>query len=80
MVQPEMAGEDFVHEIVGRVLDHLDLFEDDALLFGDIHRRQRRVQNHVREQVHRDRQVLVEHANVVRGVFLRGKRVELSAD
>ena len=32
MVGPERGDEDLVHEIVRRVLDHLDLFEDDAAL------------------------------------------------
>ena len=32
VVGPEGGDEDLVNEIVGRVLDHLDLFEDDAAL------------------------------------------------
>ena len=33
---PEVLGEGFVDEIVGIVLVHLDLFEDDAALAGDV--------------------------------------------
>ena len=38
MIRPEALREELVHEIVWRVLDHLDLFEDDLLLLLDIFR------------------------------------------
>ena len=80
MLRPEPAGEDLVDEIVGRVLDHLDLFEDDFLLALDFGRVERRSGDEIREHVHGHRQVLVEHLDVVAGVFLRGERVEVAAD
>ena len=42
MPRPELLREHLVDEIVGRILDHLDLFEDDALLAVDVRRRERR--------------------------------------
>ena len=39
MVSPETLGEQFVDQVVGRVLDHLDLFEDHLLLALDVIRR-----------------------------------------
>ena len=60
-----MLREQLVDQIVGRVLDHLDLFEDDLLLPLDVVRVERRVQHDVREQIDRERQVLVEHLDVV---------------
>ena len=39
MIFPETLREQLVDEIVGRVLDHLDLFEDDLLLALDVVRR-----------------------------------------
>ena len=80
MVRPEPLGEHLVHEIVRCVLHHLDLFENHRLLFDDVGRRERRTQHHVAEQVERDLQVLVEHLDVVAGVFLGGERVQLAAD
>ena len=77
---PEMLREELVHEIVGRVLDHLDLFEDHLLLAADFFLDKRRAHHDVRQQVDGERQVLVEHFDVVAGVLLRGERVELSAD
>jgi hypothetical protein len=35
VVLPEVLGEELVDEVVGIVLVHLDLFEDDALLAGE---------------------------------------------
>ena len=80
MVFPEALREQLVHEVVGRVLDHLDLFEHDLLLALDIAGTERRIQHDVRQHVHRQRQVFVEHLDVVAGVFLRGERIELPAD
>ena len=80
MVFPEALREQLVDEIVGRVLDHLDLFEDDLLLALDVVGAERRVADDVGEDVDRQRQMLVEHLDVVAGVFLRGERVELAAD
>ena len=36
MLWPEFGGKDLVDEVVGRVLDHFDLFEHDVLLATDI--------------------------------------------
>jgi hypothetical protein len=77
---PVRLREDLVHEIVRRVLDHLDLFEDDLLLAGDVLRRKDRVRHQIGEHVHGERQVLVEHLDVIPRIFLRGERVELAAD
>ncbi len=77
---PEVLREELVDEIVRRVLDHLDLFEDHLLLALDLVGRECRTKHDVGEQVDRERQMLVEHLDVVAGVFLRGERVELPAD
>jgi hypothetical protein len=67
-------------QIVGGILDHLDLFNDNFLLALDVVRRERRVEDDVGKDVERQRQMLVEDLDVVARVFLRGKSVELSAD
>ena len=67
-------------EVVGRVLDHLDLFDDDFLLALDVFGAERRIADDVGEDVDGERQMLVEHLDVVARVFLRGERVELAAD
>ena len=80
MVFPESLREELVDEVVGRVLDHLDLFDDDLLLALDVFDAERRVADDVREDVHGERQMLVEDLDVVAGVFFRGERVELAAN
>ena len=77
---PEVLREQLVDQVVGRVLDHLDLFEDDLLLALDFIGDEGRTQDDVGEQIDGKRQVLVEHLDVVAGVFLRGEGVELPAD
>ena len=67
-------------QIVGRVLDHLDLFDDDLLLALDVFGGERRIADDVGEDVDGERQVLVEDLDVVARVFLGGERVELPAD
>ena len=46
------------HEIVGRVLDHLDLFEDHLLLAFDLVFREQGVADEIRQDIDRERQVL----------------------
>ena len=79
VVAPVLLGEQLVDEIVGSVLDHLDLFEDHLLLALDLVDRKRRVQHQVRQDVEGPRQVLVHHLDVVAGVLLRRERVEVAA-
>ena len=67
-------------EIVGRVLDHLDLFEDDFLLTLDVHLVKRRAQHDIRQDVDGQWKMFVEHFDVVARVLLRRKRVELPAN
>jgi hypothetical protein len=80
MIGPEPLGEQLVHQVVRRVLHHLDLFEDDLLFLLDVGRIEGGVRDQIGEDVDGDRQVLVEHLHVVARVLLGGERVELAAD
>ena len=80
MAAPEAFGENLVDQIVGRVLDHLDLFEDDLLFFLDVVVSQQRIADQVGEDLHGEREVLVQHLQVVAGVFLGGEGVDLATD
>ena len=51
MIFPESLGEELMDEVVRRVLDHLDLFDDDLLLPLDVVRRERRIADDVGEDV-----------------------------
>ena len=80
MVFPEILGEDFVDEVVGIVLVHLDFFEDDAALAADVAGVENRVQHQVAENVHSDGQMLVQNLNVEADTFLGGEGVHVAAD
>ena len=51
---PERLREDLVHEVVGRVLDHLDFFEDDLLFALDVDLVKGGSQDDVRQDVDGD--------------------------
>ena len=80
MILPEPLREDFVDEVVGRVLDHFDLLDDHFLLALDVLGSERRISNDVGQDVDGERQMLVEHLDVVACVLLRRERVELASD
>ena len=61
---PEVLGEGLVDEVVGVVLVHLDLFEDDALLAGDVLGGEGGVEDEVGEEVERGCDVLIEDLDV----------------
>ncbi len=80
MIRPELLREHLVHQVVRRVLDHFDFFEHHTLLARNLLGRQRRPQQHVAQQVERNRQMFVEDFDVVPGVLLRRERVDLSTN
>ena len=79
MVGEQRAGEQVVHEVVGRVVAHPDLFEDHLALRLDLVGAQRRRPHDVGEDVEREREVLVGDAHVERGDLLAGERVHVAA-
>ena len=80
MALPELLGKQLMHQIIGRVLDHLDLFEDHLFLALDVFVAKRWVEHEIRENVERAGQVLIEHFDVVAGTLLRRERIQLSAN
>ncbi len=80
MARPQILGEELVNEVVRRVLDHLDLFEDDLLFATDVVGAERRVHDDVGEHLDGQRQVLIEDFEVVARVLLRREGIHLSAD
>ena len=80
MAFPEPLREELVDQIVRRVFHHLDLLDDHLLLPLDILGIEGRVEDDVGEHVERQRQMLVEHLDVVAGVLFGGEGVELAAN
>ena len=80
MPAPEILREQFVDQIFGVVLFHLDFLEDHLLFLRDVFRVKARVQDQVGKHVNGDGEMLVEHLGVEAGHFLARKRVQHSAD
>jgi hypothetical protein len=68
-----------VHDVLGRVLVHVDLLEDHLALRVQIRRSDHAVLQHVGEMLHGHRQVAIQHAGVEARVLLRRERVEVTA-
>ena len=77
---PHGLQKEVVDKLVRRVLVHLDLFEDDLLLFIELHGIERRVQKHVGQDVESQRDVAIDDLCVVAGRLFVGEGVEVSAD
>ena len=66
-------------QIVRRVGDAVDLFEDHVPLGLEIALAEQRTAHQIGEDVHRERKVLVEHVGLVAGVVAAGEGVEAAA-
>ena len=80
MILPEVLGKDLVDEIVGIILVHFDLFQNDAPLTSDILNGEDRVEYQIAEYVESNRQVLIENFNVETDAFLRRESIHIAAD
>ena len=77
---PEMLLEDVVDVLVGRVLHHADLLEDDGFLLVDVIEVEQRVDEDVGQQVDGQREVVVGHLDVERRQLLAGEGVHHAPD
>ncbi len=80
MVLPEILGKNLVHQVVGIVFVHLDLFENHAPLAHDVFIVEDWIQHQVGENVERSGDMLIEDLEVEADGFFAGERVEISAD
>ena len=80
MVLPEILGENLVHQVVGIVLVHLDLFEDYAALTHDVIVVEDRVQHQVGENIERRGHMLIENLEVEADGLFAGECVQVAAD
>jgi len=76
----EVRREQVVHEVVGRVVAHPDLFEDDLPLGFDLVDPEGGCPDDVGEDVEGEIQAVVDHSHVVRRALTGGERVHLAAD
>jgi hypothetical protein len=76
----ELAGEEVVDRVVGRVLDHPDLFQYDLPFALQLLGVEQWALHDVGQQVDGLLDVLVQHLRVETGVFLGGEGVDLPSD
>ena len=79
MLGPELGRVQLEDQVVGRVLDPVDLLEDDVALGLEIALAQQRTADEVGEDLDRERQVRVEHVGLIAGVVAAGEGVEAAA-
>ena len=80
MIGPERRHENLVNEIVGCVLDHLDLFEDDAALHLDVFIGEAGRGDDVGQKIEGCVNLLIEHVRVERCVLFAGERINVPAE
>ena len=80
MVTEQRRQEHVPQRVLGVVVAHRDLLEDDVAFQLDIVGGAATVEHHIGDQVDRQLQIAVEHVRVVAGVLLGGERVQLPTD
>src|SRR5208283_4039860 len=80
VVLPEIMSEDFVDEVVGIVLVHFDLFEDDAAFAGYVLGGECGMKHQVGENLKRNWNVFVEHLDAEADALFGGEGVHVAAD
>ena len=80
MIREDRRRQQRMHLVVGRVLGHGQLLEDDVPFGVDLVRSEGGLRQHSRQQLEPERQLVGRQARVVRGVLARGERVHLAAE
>jgi hypothetical protein len=80
VLAPGVADEKLVNTVLGVVLAHLDLFEDDLALPLDLLRREGRVDQDVGKDIQPPLDMFGEDVQVEAGVLAPGEGVEVTAD
>ena len=80
MILEEVLGENFVHQVVGAVLVHLEFFEDDPSLANNLAGIEGRIQYHVAENIDGYGQMFIQDFNVEADRLLAGKGVHVAAN
>ncbi len=80
VVGEQCRREQLVHDVVGRVVAHADLFEDDLPLGFHVGGTERGLPEHVGEDVERGFELRIGNAHVEHGLLVRRERVHLAAN
>jgi hypothetical protein len=80
MVGPQSLAEKIVNQLVGCVLHHVYLLEDNPPFLLDIVKIENRIKQNVAQKIQGDRQFMAGNLGIVATIFLTGKSVKDSAD
>lgn len=80
MLRPETSCENFVEHVLRIVQIHFDFFEDHLTFFFDVVRIEFRAKDEIRDDIERDRQMLVENFGVETYLLFGSERVQHAAD
>src|ERR1017187_6617300 len=80
MALPEVLGEGLVDEVVGVVLVHLDLFEDDSLIAGDVFGGEGGVESRKGPRSKCWCNILIQNLDIEADALFAGESVEVAAD
>ena len=80
VVRPKVLDENFMYQVVGRVLDHLDLFLNHLAFALNVAFAEDGVLHHVGQDVKGQGQMLIENLRREADKFLRREGVQMSTD
>ncbi len=80
MVLPEVLDKQFMDQIIGRVLHHLDFFEDNTSFLVDRFGIEAGIHDEIGDEIDGKFQVFVQHLDTETGTLLGGKSVEVASD
>src|SRR6185312_16804164 len=80
MILPKILSEDFMNEVVGIVLVHLDLFENHAALARDVLVIKDRIQHQIAQNVERNREMFIQNFDAEADALFRGEGINVTAD
>ena len=72
-------GQQVVHQILRRILHHVDLFEHHAFFLLHFPFIQRSMKHHITQQIQRLRQLFIRHPRMITCAFFRCKRIQNAA-
>ncbi len=80
MILPKILRKNLMHEVIGVVLIHLDLFHDHAPLAGNVIYIEDGIQHQIAEHIHGNGHVLIENFDVKTNAFFGGEGIHVPAD
>ena len=72
-----VAHKIILHEILRRIFDRVNFFDNDGLLFGHFIRVKNRIGQHIGQNVDGERQMFVKKMRIIASQFFAGERIQM---